>query len=37
MIDMVRRHEIQVLRRKGHTLAETAELVGASTSTVTEG
>jgi transposase len=34
MIDMVRRHEIQVLRRAGHTLAETAELVGVSQSTV---
>ncbi len=34
MIDMVRRHEVQVLRRAGHTLAETAKLVGVSTSTV---
>src|SRR5258706_9856990 len=34
MIDMVRRHEIQVLRRAGHTLAETAELVGVSQSVV---
>lgn len=34
MIDMVRRHEIQVLRRAKHTLAETAELVGVSQSTV---
>ncbi len=31
---MVRRHEIQVLRRAGHTLAETAELVGVSQSVV---
>jgi transposase len=34
MIDMVRRHEIQVLRRAGHSLAETAKLVGVSQSTV---
>src|SRR4051812_28192428 len=34
MIDMVRRHEIQVLRRAGHTLAETAKLVGVSQSAV---
>jgi transposase len=34
MIDMVRRHEIQVLRRAGHTLAETAARVGVSQSTV---
>jgi transposase len=34
MIDMVRRHEIQVLRRAGHSLVETAELVGVSQSTV---
>jgi transposase len=34
MIDMVRRHEIQVLRRAGHGLAETAKLVGVSQSTV---
>lgn len=31
---MVRRHEIQVLRRAGHSLAETAELVGVSQSSV---
>jgi transposase len=31
---MVRRHEIQVLRRVGHALDETAELVGVSRSTV---
>jgi transposase len=30
MIDMVRRHEVQVLRRAGHSLAETAKLVGVS-------
>jgi transposase len=30
MIDMVRRHEIQVLRRAGHSLDETAALVGVS-------
>jgi transposase len=34
MIDMVRRHEIQVLRRVGHGMAETAMLVGVSQSTV---
>jgi len=34
MIDMVRRHEIQVLRRAGHSLVETAKLVGVSRSTV---
>ena len=34
MIDMVRRHEIQVLRRAGHPLAEVARLVGVSQSTV---
>jgi DNA replication protein DnaC len=33
-IDFVKRHEIQVLRRAGHTLAETAALVGVSQSTV---
>jgi hypothetical protein len=35
MIDTVRRHEIQVLRRAGHSLAETAELVGVSAFEVT--
>ena len=34
MIDMVRRHEVQVLRRAGHSLAETAQLVGVSQSSV---
>jgi transposase len=34
MIDMVRRHEIQVLRRAGHGLAEIAKLVGVSQSSV---
>jgi transposase len=34
MIDMVRRHEIQVLRRAGHSLVETAKLVGVSQSSV---
>src|SRR5512138_3489376 len=34
MIDMVRRHEIQVLRRAGHSLDETAKLVGVSQSSV---
>src|SRR5687768_4034453 len=34
MIDMVRRHEIQVLRRAGHSLVETAKLVGVSKRTV---
>ena len=31
---MVRRHEIQVLRRAGHSLVETAKLVGVSQSSV---
>ncbi len=30
MIDMVKRHEIQVLRRAGHSLREVAELAGVS-------
>jgi hypothetical protein len=30
MIDMVKRHEIQVLRRAGHGQAEIAKLVGVS-------
>src|SRR5215471_7444737 len=30
MIDMVRRHEIQVLHRAGHSPVETARLVGVS-------
>jgi transposase len=34
MIDMVRRHEIQVLRRAGHSLAETSRLVGVSQSSI---
>jgi transposase len=34
MIDMVKRHEIQVLRRAGHALAEVAKLAGVSQSTV---
>jgi len=34
MIDMVKRHEIQVLRRAGHGLAESAKLVGVSQSSV---
>jgi transposase len=34
MIDMVRRHEIQVLRRAGHEQAEVAKLVGVSKRTV---
>jgi len=34
MIDMLKRHEIQVLRRAGHTLAEVAALSGASVGTV---
>jgi hypothetical protein len=34
MINMVRRHEIQVLRRAGHSLAETVRLVGVSQSSV---
>src|SRR4051812_19814862 len=34
MIDMLKRHEIQVLRRAGHTLAEVATLSGASVGTV---
>lgn len=34
MIDVVRRHEIQVLRRAGHALDEIAQLVGVSQSSV---
>jgi hypothetical protein len=34
MIDMVRRHEIQVLRRAGHSLVATAKLVEVSKRTV---
>ena len=34
MIDMLKRHEIQVLRRAGHTLLEVATLSGASIGTV---
>jgi hypothetical protein len=34
MIDMVRRHEIQVLRRAGHSLVETATRIGVSQSSV---
>ncbi|MGD9711247.1 MAG: IS21 family transposase [Thermomicrobiales bacterium] len=34
MIDMVRRHAIQVLRQAGHGLDDTAKLVGVSRSTV---
>jgi transposase len=34
MIDMLKRHEIQVLRRAGHTLAEVATLSGVSVGTV---
>jgi transposase len=34
MIDMVKRHEIQVLRRAGHTLKDVARLAGVSQSTV---
>ena len=34
MIDMLKRHEIQVLRRAGHTLMEVAALSGASVRTV---
>ena len=34
MINMLKRHEIQVLRRAGHTLAEVAALSGASIGTV---
>jgi hypothetical protein len=34
MIDMIKRHEIQVLRRAGHTLAETARLAGVAQRTV---
>ena len=30
MIDMLKRHEIQVLRRAGHSLDEVAELAGVS-------
>ena len=31
---MVRRHEVQILRRAGHSLLETAKLVGVSQRTV---
>jgi hypothetical protein len=34
MIDMLKRHEIQVLRRAGHTWKEIAALSGASVRTV---
>ena len=34
MIDMLKRHEIQVLRRAGHTWAEVAALTGVSVGTV---
>ena len=34
MIDMLKRHEIQVLRRAGHTLLEVAQLSGVSVRTV---
>ncbi len=34
MIDMLKRHEIQVLRRAGHTLADVATLSGTSIGTV---
>lgn len=34
MIDMLKRHEIQVLRRAKHTLAEVAKLAGVSRSSV---
>ena len=34
MIDMLKRHEIQVLRRAGHTLTEVAHLSGVSVRTV---
>lgn len=33
MIDMLKRHEIQVLRRAGHTWTQVAELVGVSVGT----
>jgi transposase len=34
MIDMLKRHEIQVLRRAGHTLEEVAKLAGVAPSSV---
>ena len=34
MIDMLKRHEIQVLRRAGHTLEDVAKLAGVSPSSV---
>jgi transposase len=34
MIDMLKRHEVQVLRRAGHSLAEVATLTGTSIGTV---
>jgi hypothetical protein len=33
MIEMLKRHEIQVLRRAGHTWAQVAELAGVSVRT----
>ena len=33
MIEMLKRHEIQVLRRAGHTWADVAELAGVSVGT----
>jgi hypothetical protein len=37
MIDMLKRHEIQVLRRAGHTLTEVAQLSGVTLETVPPG
>jgi hypothetical protein len=34
MIDMLKRHEVQVLRRAGHGLKEVAKLAGVSQSSV---
>lgn len=34
MIDMLKRHEVQVLRRAGHTLADVAAVTGVSVGTV---
>src|SRR5512134_1033655 len=34
MIDMLKRHEIQVLRRAGHSLEEVVKLAGVSQSSV---
>jgi hypothetical protein len=37
MIEMLKRHEIQVLRRAGHTWAQVAALAGVSVGTARRG